>query len=267
MRHAGPLGRRGLRRADVHPSVDEHRVDAHDLGAEPQGQADRRLGLPGGGGADEGERPLPGGHAAQAGTASGARTSSPVRWCVAVATILTCANVPGSSGVGQVHDPVRPRARLRRHALLVAALHQDLDLGPELGGRPRRADALLERHEPLEPLLHDLLRDLLVERGRPRAGPRRVLEHERAVEVRLLDDLEGLCEVVLGLPGEAHDDVGRHRDVGDRLADPRRATPGSAPAGTNGASPSARGRSPTGAGSGCARRPSASRPSPRSRRA
>ena len=69
------------------------------------------------------------------------------------------------------------------------------------------------------------------------ALPRRVDEREGAVEADLLDDLERLLEVGLGLAGEADDDVGAEREVGDRraqLLDERR---GSARACRCGASP------------------------------
>ena len=45
---------------------------------------------------------------------------------------------------------------------------------------------------------------------------RRVDEREGAVEADLLDHLERLLEVALGLAGEADDDVGAEREVGDR---------------------------------------------------
>ena len=49
--------------------------------------------------------------------------------------------------------------------------------------------------------------------------PRRVDERERAVVGDLLDDLERLLEVLLGLAREADDDVGRQREVRDRGAE------------------------------------------------
>ena len=55
-------------------------------------------------------------------------------------------------------------------------------------------------------------------RSRLGALARRVDERERAVEADLLDHLERLAEVVLGLAGEADDDVGAEGDVGDRGA-------------------------------------------------
>src|SRR5207247_6403022 len=61
-----------------------------------------------------------------------------------------------------------------------------------------------------------LMWDLLGHRRRLRALPRRVDERERAVEADFLGDLERLPEIVLGLAGKAHDDVGPERDIGDR---------------------------------------------------
>ncbi|MBG9885135.1 hypothetical protein ABE10_00750, partial [Bacillus toyonensis] len=48
----------------------------------------------------------------------------------------------------------------------------------------------------------------------------RVLEGERAGEPRLLDHPHRLLEVLFGLAGESHDDVGGDRRVGDASAHP-----------------------------------------------
>ena len=53
------------------------------------------------------------------------------------------------------------------------------------------------------------------------AAPRREDEGEGAVVADLVDDLERLGEVLLGLAREADDDVGRERAVGHVLADQR----------------------------------------------
>ena len=63
-----------------------------------------------------------------------------------------------------------------------------------------------------------LLRHLVRHRGGLGALPRAVDEREGAVVADLLDDLERLLEVALGLAREADDDVGRQREVGDRVA-------------------------------------------------
>ena len=79
-------------------------------------------------------------------------------------------------------------------------------------------DALDDLDELLDPLALDLLRNLVGHRGCLGAGARRVDERERAVEADLLDDFERLGEVGVCLAGEADDDVGRQREVGDRCA-------------------------------------------------
>ena len=79
------------------------------------------------------------------------------------------------------------------------------------------------------------------------------------------DHIERVGEVLLGLAREPDDDVGRHGDVRDRVADPIEPPQVAlAPVGTLHRLQDAR-PTPTAAGSGCARRPSRSRPSPRSR--
>ncbi len=76
--------------------------------------------------------------------------------------------------------------------------------------------------EALEALDLDLVRNEPLAQARGlRAAPRREDEGEGAVVADLLDDLEGLLEVVLALAREADDDVGRERDVGHVLADQR----------------------------------------------
>ena len=83
--------------------------------------------------------------------------------------------------------------------------------------RPR--DLVDDGDEPLVALADDVRRHLVGHRGGRRAGPDGVLEGERRGEPRRAHDLERLREVVLGLAGEADDDVGRDRGVGHRRAD------------------------------------------------
>ena len=104
-------------------------------------------------------------------TAAGSGTSSPTRWCGAAAVMRAVTNVPGCELGVQVHDPVRPRPRLRRRPLLAPALDQQLDACvPTCCARALERDRLLEVDQPVEPLLHDLLRDL-VRPSWPRAFP------------------------------------------------------------------------------------------------
>src|SRR5205807_6342528 len=107
----------------------------------------------------------------------------------------------------EVHDPVRPRPPLHA-ALATGALDQDLDRAALVLPIALEGGRLLERDEPLEPLLNHVLRDLVLEARGRRAGAGRVLERVRAVESRLSDDPEGVGEVLLGLAGESDDDVG-----------------------------------------------------------
>ena len=67
--------------------------------------------------------------------------------------------------------------------------------------------------EPLEPLVLDVLRHLALHATGMGAAARREDERERVVVSDLVDDLEGLAEVVLGLAGEADDDVGGPREA------------------------------------------------------
>ena len=65
----------------------------------------------------------------------------------------------------------------------------------------------------------DLGRDEVVDHlGRRRARAGREHERVRGVVRRGVDDLERALEVGVGLAGEADDDVGGDREVGDRVA-------------------------------------------------
>ena len=55
VRHAAPLGEVGLGGADVHAAVELHGIGVDHLTAEPLGEGDGERGLPGGGGADDGD--------------------------------------------------------------------------------------------------------------------------------------------------------------------------------------------------------------------
>src|SRR6266540_2320811 len=93
----------------------------------------------------------------------------------------------------------------------LAGADQHLDLAPDQSAAGVPGDLILQRDEPLVALLHDRLGYLAVHRGGRRAGALRVLERERARESRLAHDVQRLLEVVVGLAGEADDDVSRDR--------------------------------------------------------
>ena len=106
------------------------------------------------------------------------------------------------------------REASREVALLVLILILDEDLHglSEVAGLVRRRALLHDFKEPVEAVLHILLRHLLVARRRC-ARPLTVDEGVRRVELRLLHDLHGILEVRLGLTWEAHDDVGGQRHI------------------------------------------------------
>ena len=118
-----------------------------------------------------------------------------------------------------VDHAVRPGSALRP-TLAADTLDQHLDRRAHLLAHPFERDRFLERDEALEPLLDDGLVELSVHLGSTGPGPRRVLERVRLVEPRPPNHIERAPEVLLGLAGEPHDDVGAHGDVRDRGADP-----------------------------------------------
>ena len=98
-------------------------------------------------------------------------------------------------------------------------------LGPSTSTSSIRPDALavaggghaLDRiDQALDPLALDLLRHLIGHRRGLGALPRRVDEREGTVVADLLDRRQRLLEVLLGLAGEADDQVGRERQIRDR---------------------------------------------------
>src|SRR5262249_2995 len=92
--------------------------------------------------------------------------------------------------------------------------------------------ALDHLDKPLHALHLDIVGDEVVgEGGCLGLAAWRVDERERAVEADLLDHLQGLGEVGLGLPREADDDVGGERAVRDVLRDQRGPGEGALPVG------------------------------------
>ena len=136
------------------------------------------------------------------------------------AWISTSTRSPGCESPAEVDRRVttRPAAEKRR---IGAARPLDEDLLDPTDARrvPPGGGALHDVDEPLHPLSLDVLGDLLGHVGSLGAGPRRVDEREGAVEADLLDDLERLGEVRLGLAREADDDVGAEREVRHRVAE------------------------------------------------
>src|SRR6185437_938146 len=126
-----------------------------------------------------------------------------------------------SGKTGEVDDLVVSRAaalalgvgaRLAFDQHLHRAAHKALSA---LQGTP-----LHHLHQPFHALYLDRVgHHALGQLGRLRAPTGREDEREGAVVADLLGHLQRLCEVLLALPREAHDDVGRERDIGHVLAD------------------------------------------------
>ncbi len=116
--------------------------------------------------------------------------------------------VPGAPAQLRLVGPARP-------------FDQHLEVAPDEPLRPLPGPPLHDLQEPLHPLRLDRMRHLPVHRRRLGFPTRREDEGEGAVVADLLGDFQGLGEVGLGLAGEADDDVGGDRAVGDVLADQR----------------------------------------------
>jgi hypothetical protein len=122
----------------------------------------------------------------------------------------------GRRGAGEVHGGVasRPPAQQRRVGP-ARPLDEHLFDAADAACIPLVRDALDDLDEPLDPLVLDLLRNLIGHRGglRPLSGG--VDERERTLEADLLDDLDGLPKVALGLAREPDDDVGGQSEIRD----------------------------------------------------
>ena len=131
----------------------------------------------------------------------------------------TSTSSPGAASPGEVDGRVPPRAAAQHRRVGARRALDEHLLDPAdarlvaLAGEPLR-----QLDEPLHALDLQLVRHLVGHRRGLGARARRVDERERAVVADLLDHLERLAEVVLGLAGEADDDVGAEREVGDRRA-------------------------------------------------
>ena len=128
----------------------------------------------------------------------------------------TSTRSPAAAEPGEVDGRVPPRPAAQERRIRPARpLDQHLLDETDALLVPFVRDALDDLDEPLDPVALDLVRNLVRHRGRLGAGTRRVDEGERAVVADLLDHLERLAEVLLRLAGEADDDVGGQRQVGD----------------------------------------------------
>src|SRR5436190_8506204 len=120
------------------------------------------------------------------------------------------------AGPGEVDGRVPPRAPAQERGVRAARAFDEhlLDAADPLAV-PRERNALDDIHEPLDASLLDVSRDLVPGHGCFGPLARRVHKRERALVAHLVDHFERLLEVALGLAGEADDDVGRQREVGD----------------------------------------------------
>ena len=129
----------------------------------------------------------------------------------------TSTGEPSADDRREVHQPVvaRPAGEPVGRRVLAALPLGDHQLDGAALERAvlRPGDLVGHRDQPLVALLHDGLRHLVVEHGGGGAGALGVLEGERAGEPRRAYDVEGGREVLLGLAGEADDDVGGDRGV------------------------------------------------------
>ncbi len=115
-------------------------------------------------------------------------------------------------------SPVKLTVVLRR--VRPRRIEASVRLGPSTSTsstRPTRVCVALPRNtlheldEPLDAVALHVVGNLIRHHSGVRPCPRRVDERESGVEAHFLHDLHRLAEVVLGLSGEADDDVGRER--------------------------------------------------------
>src|SRR5256714_14149448 len=120
---------------------------------------------------------------------------------------------------GEVHGRVVPRAPAQERRVGAArALDEHLLHAADTGLVALQRDALAELDQALDPLRLNPVRHLVGHRRRLGAPPRRQSEPESALAADLLHDLERRGEVLLGLAGEADDQVGREGQVWDGRA-------------------------------------------------
>ena len=148
-------------------------------------------------------------------------------FCVACGNETTSQAVAhglGDDDVGELADERRRAdevdpalvlgaARELARVLLRLALDEDALHGADHAAADRGRLLVDERLQPFEPVLLDLVRQVL-ELGGRRSGPRAVDEAERLIEADRPNQAQRLLEVFLGLAGVADDEVRRQRDAG-----------------------------------------------------
>ena len=175
--------------------------------------------------------------------------------------ISTSASSPGGREAGEVDDLVvaRPAAELLGvgprgpfHEHLERPPHEPLGtLACPASGRPRRSRSIRSTFTGWG-TSPSVISAAAVPR---RAENRNVKALSKPTS---LDHLEGLGEVLLGLPGKADDDVGADGHVGERARGSGPRGRGTAAGRRSASSPSGSGSTPTAAAGGCARTRSAS---------
>ena len=225
VRHGGSRLGTGLRRPDVHAAVDAHGIDGDDLAVAPaQRQLQGGVRFPRGRDPDECDRSQALATGISTRCRGRATTSSrrPERWCGWPSVTITRANAPGAgvpAGVPPgkwISFPCRVRPVSMDASLPADAFDQGLLAAADARLVPGQGGAVHHRLEALETLGDDVRRhEAGLHVSGSGAGTRREDEGVRAVVLGLGAQRERGLEVVLRLTGEAHDDVGRHRQVGD----------------------------------------------------
>ena len=135
-------------------------------------------------------------------------------------TNVTSTHVAGR-GVGFDVDRLQPGRRpIIWPGVPALALDQDLRVAADLRAVEGELVRVDPRLQPLQPLVHDFARDLVLHRRGRRARARRIFERISRGVTHRVDDLQRRLEIVLGLAGEADDEVAGKRDVGAGRAHP-----------------------------------------------
>ena len=117
------------------------------------------------------------------------------------------------------HNLIRARAPAPHGGIILArALNHHLDLRiaqPLIDGA---ADLVLHCHQALQTRVLHVVRHLRRHRCGRRARPLRVEERIRRIIAHLAQEIQRLCEVLLRLPGKAHDEIRRQARPRQSLA-------------------------------------------------